>query len=252
MDQVIPMNCLLCGDRGVIVKEDGAYPCRCVKEKAALKLYKNSRLPVNLQKCTFDNFNFKYYNKTSYALPNQISYYDLARHAFEAAQNFVKRFLTDPATDGLLLTGQVGSGKTFLACCIANAVLHRGKAVLFAVVPDLLDLIRSTYDPGRSNVEISEFDILDQAKQVPLLILDDLGAHNYTEWTRNKIYSIVNYRLNHRLPVIVTSNISPEDLEGYLGERTTSRLLEMCKPFQLLVDMDIRAVQRKEKDYRNQ
>jgi DNA replication protein DnaC len=91
---------------------------------------------------------------------------------------------------------------------------------------------------------------VERARQAPLLVLDDLGAHNYTDWTRNKIYSIINYRLNHRLPVVATTNISPENLEGYLGERTTSRLLEMCRPYRLLVDLDIRAVQRKEKDSR--
>lgn len=245
------MGCQLCGDRGIIILDEGAVPCRCMKEKAAAKLLKDSRLPVNLQKCTFDNFRFKYYAKNCLDLVNGISYYEVAKHAFEAAQGFVKRFSVDPGTDGLLFTGEVGSGKTFLACCIANNLLKKGKPVLFAVVPDLLDEIRSTYDTGRNTDELTEFDLLDKARQVPLLILDDLGAHNYTEWTRNKIYSIINYRLNHRLPVIVTTNISPEDLEGYLGERTTSRLLEMCRPFRLLVDMDIRAIQRKEKDYKN-
>jgi DNA replication protein DnaC len=244
------VGCQLCGDRGVIIVDEGAIPCRCMKEKAAAKRLKDSRLPANLQKCTFDNFKFKYYAKNCLDLVNGISYYELAKHAFEAAQGFVKRFSADPGTDGLLFTGQVGSGKTFLACCIANTLLNKGNKVLFAVVPDLLDQIRSTYDPGRNNDELSEFDLLDTARQIPLLILDDLGAHNYTEWTRNKIYSIINYRLNHRLPVIVTTNISPEDLEGYLGERTTSRLLEMCRPYRLLVDMDIRAIQRKEKDYK--
>jgi len=89
--------------------------------------------------------------------------------------------------------------------------------------------------------------LMESARQTPLLILDDLGVNNYTEWSKNKIYSIVNYRLNHQLPVIVTTNITPEDLEEYLGERTTSRLLEMCKPYRLLVDMDIRTVRRREK-----
>lgn len=243
------MDCQLCGDRGIIIKDEGAFPCQCRKEKAAAKLLKDSRLPPNLQKCTFDSFKFKYYAGNCLDLVNGISYYELAKHALEAAKGFVKRFLADPGADGLLYTGQVGSGKTFLASCIANSLLQNGKTLLFAVVPDLLDQIRSTYDTGRNTENLTEFDLVDTARQVPLLILDDLGAHNYTEWTRNKIYSIINYRLNHHLPVIATTNISPEDLEGYLGERTTSRLLEMCRPYRLLVDMDIRAIQRKEKDY---
>jgi len=212
------------------------------------KLFKDSRLPQKLLNCTLQNFNFKYYAKDCLDIEKGVSYYELARLAFQAARNFISKFLQDPNTDGLMFTGQVGSGKTFLACSIANALLKKGKVVLFVVVPDFLDQIRSTYDATRNPGEYTEFDLVDAARQVPLLILDDLGAHNYTEWTRNKIYSIVNYRLNHCLPIIVTTNITPEDLEEYLGERTTSRLLEMCKPYRLLVDIDIRAVQRKEKD----
>jgi DNA replication protein DnaC len=245
------VTCEKCGDRGIVLKGEVAVPCACVKQNALEKLFKDSRLPRKLLGCTLENFSFKYYAVDSLDPERGVTYNELAKLAYQAARNFIYNFLKDSKTDGLLFTGQVGSGKTFLACCIANALLKKRKLVLFAIVPDLLDQIRSTYDSGRGQDEVSEFDLLDTAKQVPLLILDDLGAHNYTEWTRNKIYSIINYRLNHQLPVVVTTNIIPEELEKYLGERTTSRLLEMCKPYRLLVDMDIRAVQRKEKDSRN-
>jgi DNA replication protein DnaC len=246
------VTCRLCGDRGFILRDEVAVSCKCLKEKALAKLLKDSRLPQSFLKCSLENFSFKYYarNCTDMETGIGISYYEIAQIAFKAAGGFISNFLKDPHTDGLLFTGQVGSGKTYLACCIANALLKKGQGVLFAVVPDLLDEIRSTFDPGRASDDPTEFDLVDRARQAPLLVLDDLGAHNYTDWTRNKVYSIINYRLNHRLPVIATTNINPENLEGYLGERTTSRLLEMCRPYRLLVDMDIRAVQRKERDSR--
>ncbi|OPX88739.1 MAG: DNA replication protein DnaC [Pelotomaculum sp. PtaB.Bin104] len=241
--------CKLCGDRGIILTGEVAVPCVCVRQKAVTRLFKASRLPKKLLNCTLANFNFKYYARDCLDVEKGVSYYGIAKLAYQAAGNFVAKFMQDPNTDGLLFSGQVGSGKTFLACSIANALLKKGKVVLFVVVPDLLDQIRSTYNSVHYNGEYTEYDLVDTARQVPLLILDDLGAHNYTEWSRNKIYSIINYRLNHRLPIIVTTNITPEDLDEYLGERTTSRLLEMCRPYRLLVDMDIRALQRKEKDY---
>ncbi len=245
------VTCNMCGDRGVILKGEVAVPCNCVKHKSVKKLFKDSRLPEKLFNCTLDNFDFKYYSRDCFDPEIGISCYEMAKLAHQAAKDFINDFLDDPNTEGLLFTGQVGSGKTHLACCIANILLKNGQVVLFAIVPELLDQIRATFDPGRSPDDITEFDIVDAAKQVPLLILDDLGVHNYTEWTRNKIYSIINYRLNHRLPVIVTTNIVLEDLEEYLGERTTSRLLEMCRPYRLMVDMDIRVVRRKEKDFGN-
>lgn len=242
------MACNLCGDRGIILRGEMAVPCSCSRQKTIARLFKNSGLPQKLINISLSEFSFKYYARNCLDKDKGFSYYELAQAAFQAAKKFIENFLQDPHTDGLMFTGQVGSGKTFLACSIANALLQKGKVVLFVVVPDLLDRIRSTYDGARHVNDVTEFDLVDTARQVPLLILDDLGAHNYTEWSRNKIYSIINYRLNHCLPIVVTTNITPEDLEEYLGERTTSRLLEMCKPYRLLVDIDIRALQRKERD----
>jgi len=244
------LTCSICGDRGIVVKDDVAYPCGCVKQNFINNLLKVSCIPRNFSNCTLDNFVFKYYARDFFDPETGLSCFELAKHAHKAARDFIDRFLQDDRTDGLLFSGKVGSGKTFLACCIANALLKKEKTLLFTVVPDLLDQLKATYDYGRGAGEITESDLLERARQVPLLILDDLGAHNYTEWTRNKIYSIINYRLNQRLPVIVTTNIKLDDIKEYLGERTTSRLLEMCSPYRLMVDIDIRAVRRKEKDSR--
>lgn len=240
--------CGLCGDRGIILQGEVAVPCSCLRKKAASRMFSNSGLPQKLRECTLEKFNYRYYARDCLDLNKGVTYFELARLAHHAAKSFVTGFRDDPHLDGLMFTGHVGSGKTFLASGVANALLQQGKQVLFMVVPDLLDQIRATYDSDRNSWDYTESDLMESARQVPLLILDDLGANNYTEWSRNKIYSIINYRLNHQLPVIITTNTTPEDLEEYLGERTTSRLLEMCKPYRLLVDIDIRAIRRREKE----
>ena len=238
--------CSLCGDRGIILQGEVATPCSCMRQKAAGRAFAHSGMPQKLREASFNKFNFRYYARDCLDLVIGVTYYELAKLAYQAATKFTAEFLKDPHLDGLMLTGDVGSGKTYLASSIANVLLAKGQRVLFIVVPDLLDQIKATFDPDRNAWEYSEYELMEAARQIPLLILDDLGANNYTDWSRNRIYSIVNYRLNHQLPVIITTNITPEDLEAHLGERTTSRLLEMCKPYRLQVDIDIRAVRRRE------
>lgn len=232
-------KCNLCAGRGLIIRDNVAEQCPCVKQRAIYNRIKAAKIPPKMSNYAFENFQLKYYSDTKIDPVKRITYRQSAYTTLQAAKKFVGNYLDNPHTPGLFFTGPVGSGKTYLACCIANSLLAQNKTLLFIVVPDLLDQIKATYDTNRTNT-VTEIELLETAREVPLLILDDLGAHNYTDWTRNKIFSIINYRLNYLLPTIITSNINLEDLDEYLGERTTSRIFQMCHPYRLLVDVDIR------------
>mgnify|MGYP000847701371 FL=1 len=105
-------------------------------------------------------------------------------------------------------------------------------------MPDFLDAIRSTYNKGTA--EEDETTLIKGARQVDVLVLDDLGVHNYTPWTCNKLYSLLNYRMNYHLPVVITTNLDLSEIEKFLGKRTTSRIVQMCRVYRLTVDQDIR------------
>lgn len=239
------VKCSKCNDRGFLIKDEVAYRCSCMKQRTIEHLFRHSNLGKLQHQCTFANFSFAYYPDV-FDEELGFTYYQNAKKALNAAKEFASAFVKDNYHGpGLMFTGPVGSGKTHLASAIANYVLSKGKQVLFTVVPDLLDEIKATYD--RSSMgENDELAIIEGARNVELLILDDLGVHNYTQWTVNKIYSILNYRVNHQLPVVITTNLSLAELDTYLGERTTSRILQLCNVYRIASIQDIRYLKSKE------
>ncbi|MBL8055619.1 MAG: ATP-binding protein, partial [Anaerolineales bacterium] len=110
----------------------------------------------------------------------------------------------------LLLTGTYGCGKTHLAAAIANHALSHGHAALFLNVPDLLDFLRETFAPRAETTYNQRFD---EIREAPLLVLDDLGTESPTAWAVEKLYQLLNYRYNAKLPTVVTTNKRVEELE---------------------------------------
>jgi DNA replication protein DnaC len=122
----------------------------------------------------------------------------------------------------LLYTGPSGCGKTHLAVAIAGQAQLQGRPVFFAFVPELLDHLRATFSPDSP---IGYDELFEQIKTVPLLILDDLGAESSTAWAEEKLYQIVVHRHEARLPTVITTSFSLDDLET-TKPRIASRLVD--------------------------
>ncbi|HUV52638.1 MAG TPA: ATP-binding protein [Dehalococcoidia bacterium] len=137
------------------------------------------------------------------------------RESLQTAFTEARRFAESPK-DWLVFLGVHGCGKTHLAAAIANHQLRGGKPVFFAVVPDLLDHLRSTFSP-ESKVTYDE--LFEKVKTSPLLILDDLGTESSTPWAQEKLYQILNYRYNSRLSTVITVAGFLEGIEGRLASR---------------------------------
>ncbi|MDH5607695.1 MAG: ATP-binding protein [Anaerolineae bacterium] len=144
---------------------------------------------------------------------------------FKATQKFAKR-----PKGWLVLTGTYGSGKTHLAAAIANYQAGMGHPPLFVMVPDLLDHLRSTFNP---NSPVSFDRLFDDIRTSPLLILDDFGSQSMTPWVKEKLYQIINHRYNAQLPTIITTAESIEEMDP----RVRSRLLDtrQCEIYALTV-----------------
>jgi DNA replication protein DnaC len=137
------------------------------------------------------------------------------RESLRMALMEARQFAGSPK-DWLVFLGVHGCGKTHLAAAIANHQIRAGKPVFFAVVPDLLDHLRSTFSP-ESKVTYDE--LFEKVKTSPLLILDDLGTESSTPWAQEKLYQILNYRYNSRLPTVITVAGFLEGIEGRLASR---------------------------------
>lgn len=136
--------------------------------------------------------------------------------------------------NGLLIMGTKGTGKTHLAAAIANKLMQEGTPVLFATMIDLLAKIKSSFD--RSIDGASEDEIIGLYKTVDLLIIDDLGKEQPTDWALSKIYQIINARYEDYKPTILTSNYTLDELirrmtpahgDTQTAEATVDRIKEM-------------------------
>jgi len=138
---------------------------------------------------------------------------------------------------GIYLYGGFGSGKTLLASIVAQEFIRAGKQVIFGDVPSLLSRIKATFDKGGGTQEV-----VDSYNNCDLLILDDLGAGQSTEWSVSVLYQIINARYASGRRLIVTSNFDLNGLEQRLvvkdkagkvvdaltAGRIVSRLSEKC------------------------
>ena len=142
------------------------------------------------------------------------------------AQRYVEQWQTMRSENlGLLLWGGVGTGKSFLAGCIANALMAQEVPVCMTNFAHILNELNNSF-PGRNEV-------VERLCRYPLLIIDDFGMERGTEYALEQIYNIVDSRYRSRKPLIVTTNLTLDEIrhpQDTAHARIYDRLLEMCVP----------------------
>lgn len=138
---------------------------------------------------------------------------------------------------GILFYGDVGTGKSFLACCIANALLGRLVSVSVTNFPRILNTLQGSFDDERQKR-------IDRLQQYSLLVIDDLGVERDTAFSVEQVYNVIDTRARSGKPLIVTTNLSMKDLQSppsLAHSRIYDRVLEMC-PIRLKLTGDSRRV----------
>lgn len=125
---------------------------------------------------------------------------------------------------GMILWGEVGAGKTYYAACIANTLIDREVGVMMTGLPDLAARMTADYGDARE-------DVLDEVRRLPLLILDDVGFERTTPTGLESAYTILNTRYMSGRPLIVTTNLTPDEIKdppNVAHKRALDRIVEMC------------------------
>lgn len=132
---------------------------------------------------------------------------------------------------GIILWGGVGTGKTFIAACIANELIEKFIPVMFTSLSKIIHHVNSMGFDNRD-------DYINDLNNYDLLILDDFGVQRSTEYANEIVYEVIDNRYKLRKPLILTTNFSPEQLKEKSKykieeQRVIDRVLSMCKPIEV-------------------
>lgn len=204
-------------------------PCECRKREierqekeererkemeAVAALKRQSLMDERLADATFENFQQTKQNARQLRLCRRY-----AEHFDEMLEK----------NQGLLFYGGVGTGKTYAAACIANYLLSRRRSVVMTSFVKLLNSMQTFREDDSV--------MLNRLNRAKLLIIDDLGAERGTDFALEKVYDIIDSRYRARLPVILTTNLSMDEMKEAVDIRYTriyDRIFELCYPLEFV------------------
>ena len=221
-------SCQDCHDTGY----QGMNKCHCFQRAVVQMLYEESNLAKILESENFDNFSLRYYSSNFFDERDKTrSAKDVAKKAYEDAQSFAKQF--SQKHSNLLIGGDVGVGKTFLANCIAKEALDRGHSVLYYSAIDLFQLLgAASFERHDAEVQYTRSLIED----VELLIIDDLGTEYTNHVVVSNFFNLINHRLTRKKSTIISTNLSNIILQDRYTARTCSRIFANYKKISLIGD----------------
>jgi DNA replication protein DnaC len=207
-------SCPECMDTGFV---EGI---RCGCYGRLLRSLAREKLLLDAPSCSggFDTFKLGFYPK---AVDPRLGVSPYAR--MKEVLNFCKSYAADFGLDSpsILMTGETGLGKTHLSLAIGLEAVDKGFGVIYGSAQNLLNKIEREHFGKNGNESETVQSLLD----CDLLILDDLGSEFSTQFTVSVIYNIINTRLLRELPVIISTNLTVEELESRYSRRVTSRII---------------------------
>lgn len=224
--------CAVCGQKkqrwfevqGLIPKSKVPCLCKCEQDKrdAEEAERKRQEMKIRIERYRKNCLSDEQYKECTF---------DKDDEADPKASEFCKAYVNnwDWVTEnnaGVMLWGDVGGGKTFLAACIANALIDKDIPATMTTIPKLVAAMTKDFGAERGN-------ILYMVANAPLLVLDDVGTERNTEYSNEQVYEIINTRYKAKKPLIVTTNLTMnamKNAEDVTHRRIYDRIVEMCTP----------------------
>ncbi len=201
-------DCPECADTGFV----NGKRCHCLKQKIINALYLQSHIMDSLKENNFESCDLSLFSDETRIEMEKV---------YGAAKEFIRGFPDNGRS--LLFLGNVGSGKTFLADCIAKALLDRGFSVVYFSAFRLFEFLADTIF---RNEDISERDMrYSNIYDSDLLIIDDLGTENTNSFVAAQLFNILNERKLRKRSTIISSNLSLEKIKDIYSERSLSRII---------------------------
>ena len=161
-------------------------------------------------------------------------------------KEFISEYQKGGKPKGLYLHGSFGSGKTYLIAALFNEMAKKGIRSILIYYPEFLRKLKASFQTNQYGEQFEEI------KKIPLLLLDDIGAENETNWSRDEVLGpILQYRMENHLPTFFTSNLTLEELEESLSTTSSGvdkvkakRIVERLK--QLTLSQDLISINRRD------
>lgn len=219
-------SCSLCHDTGYLMGigvpgRRTLVMCECQRDRRIEQYRKDSNIPAIYRDARLPNFDATLYGSAG---GDQRKSADRTREMAARYVTNYDRIKANTGGRGLYLTSRTkGSGKTLLACIIANELIDRGTRARFVGMAQMLADIKASYDPESGE---SEAQIIGTATSAPVLILDDVGVERPTGWVCETLYRLMDARLANARPTIFTSNVPVDELK--YDERIIDRIRRMA------------------------
>lgn len=231
-------DCPVCKNTGWLEPEpagpDMVHPakkCNCLIQEEIEDLYHMAGITGPLREQTFARFDLSVYPPEDRDYMSKVLTY---------CKGYARQIASGTQQESLLLTGDVGRGKTFLASAIANVAVEARRSVVYFTFSEFVDLLRL----NKFETEEAYRDGVQRLMDADLIVMDDLGAERKTEFVGQELFNVINHRMNCRLPIIVSTNLTPGEIEEVYGPRIASRLLNGFEVM-LLRGEDVRWVLRR-------